>query len=133
MHAGRSIAYRALTQYLTENSSHADARNAWVIAARDLYGACSFQAIQTGRAWDAVGLPPPATAAYLAYCGNYSGNTSLYQSANLLLANGCLLTVVPGGSASFGGNSVKLSPGFKAQGGSYFRAYTNDCFFTNLN
>ncbi|MFT3679085.1 MAG: M4 family metallopeptidase [Ferruginibacter sp.] len=54
-----AIAY-ASQNYLTETSGYANARNAWVQAAASLYGACSFEAIQTGKAWNSVGLPPPA-------------------------------------------------------------------------
>ncbi len=57
-----AIAY-ASQNYLTETSGYAEARNAWVQAAVALYGTCSYEAIQTGKAWNAVGLPPPGTNA----------------------------------------------------------------------
>lgn len=56
-----AIAYQS-QNYLTSNANYANARDAWVQAASNLYGACSFEAIQTGKAWNAVGLHPTGTS-----------------------------------------------------------------------
>lgn len=51
-----SIAFRALSQYLTVSSQFIDARNATIQAAIDIYGACSNEVIQCAAAWNAVGV-----------------------------------------------------------------------------
>jgi Zn-dependent metalloprotease len=50
------IAYKNLCYYLTPYSSYADARAGAIQAAVDLYGDCSFEAIETAYAWYAVGV-----------------------------------------------------------------------------
>lgn len=50
------ILYRAMYAYLGPSSQFADAKNATIYSAMDLYGACSFQVIQTINAWNAVGV-----------------------------------------------------------------------------
>ena len=52
----QAITYRNLTVYLTPSSEYADARTYSVIAAQDLYGACSPEVITTANAWYAVGV-----------------------------------------------------------------------------
>ncbi len=54
-----AIAYRTLTYYLTYTSDFEDARFYSLIAAADLYGACSNEYTQTGNAWYAVGVGTP--------------------------------------------------------------------------
>jgi len=56
--AGR-IAYRTLTRYLVSSSAYADARNASIQAASDLFGASSGEVAQVTNAWCAVALCPP--------------------------------------------------------------------------
>ena len=127
--AAREIAYRALTVgYLFTNSDHAQARTAWVHAAVDLYGECSLQAIETGKAWDAVGLPPPANNIINNICGTFGGSlVSLTKPTIFSLAPGCLMTVIPSSLVQYGAKKVVLNPSFKAQNGSKFRAYVSDC------
>ena len=129
--AAREIAYRALTVgYLFNNSDHAQARTAWVHAAVDLYGECSLQAIETGKAWNAVGLSPPSDNLITNICGIYGGSVnSLTKPSIFSLAPGCLMTVVPSSLVQYGARKVVLNPGFKAQNGSKFRAYISDCRF----
>lgn len=50
------IAFRALTVYYTPGTNYASARNLSIQAARDLFGNCSNEVIQTTRAWYAVGV-----------------------------------------------------------------------------
>ena len=51
-----AIAYRNLNYYLTQSSNYADARNGALQAAEDLYGTCSYEVLQVGEAWYAVGV-----------------------------------------------------------------------------
>lgn len=51
-----AIAYRAMTAYMTPGTTYADVRNYTIQAAKDLFGACSNQVIQTTNAWYAVGV-----------------------------------------------------------------------------
>jgi len=50
------IAFRALTVYFTPSTNYAAARLLTIQAAKDLFGACSNEVIQTTRAWYAVGV-----------------------------------------------------------------------------
>ncbi len=50
------IAFRALTLYYTPNTNYANARILSIQAAKDLFGNCSNQVIQTTNAWHAVGV-----------------------------------------------------------------------------
>ncbi len=71
-HAAR-IHYRALTTYYTSNETYANARNAEISAAKDLYGAGSpeeqavwnaFAAINVGSAWSGTTPPPPSGSTF---------------------------------------------------------------------
>jgi hypothetical protein len=55
---GRKIAYRGLTRYLNSDATYADAREASISAASDLYGADSSEVESVTNAWCAVGLCP---------------------------------------------------------------------------
>lgn len=50
------IAYRALTVYYTPSTNFANARLLTIQAAKDLFGNCSNEVIQTTNAWYAVGV-----------------------------------------------------------------------------
>lgn len=50
------IAFRALTVYFTPTTNYAMARLLTIQAAKDLFGECSNEVIQTTRAWYAVGV-----------------------------------------------------------------------------
>jgi Zn-dependent metalloprotease len=54
-----AIAYRTLTNYLGNSSQYADARTYSLIAAEDLYGACSKEYVAVAAAWYAVGIGAP--------------------------------------------------------------------------
>ena len=56
MEKATAIAYRNLTVYLTPFSKYNDAQFFSILAAQDLYGACSFEVEQVTNAWAAVGL-----------------------------------------------------------------------------
>lgn len=51
-----SISFRNLTVYLSPNSNYSDARFYSILAAQDLYGACSPEVVATANAWYAVGV-----------------------------------------------------------------------------
>ncbi len=76
--AAASIAYRALTVYLTPYSTYSDARYYTILAANDLYGSCSNEVINTTNAWYAVGIGGLYTNAVIA-----SFNPSLTYSCNI--------------------------------------------------
>ncbi|MBO9702258.1 MAG: M4 family metallopeptidase [Sporocytophaga sp.] len=50
------IAYRALVYHFTPNTNYAQARQFTILAAEDLYGQCSNEALQVAKAWYAVGV-----------------------------------------------------------------------------
>jgi bacillolysin len=131
--AARNIAYRALTAgYLFPNSTFADARYAWVSSAVDLYGECSFQAIETGKAWNAVGLAPPLSNTNTPLCGTYGASiVSLTSPGTFSLSPGCNFVVNPSSLVQYGANKVVMLPGFKANNASHFRAYVSDCRFAS--
>jgi len=56
MDKARMIAYRNNSYYLTPSSQYADAAFYSLLAANDLYGNCSPEAMAVKNAWDAVGL-----------------------------------------------------------------------------
>ncbi len=129
--AARAIAYRALTiGYLFSNSGFSQARTAWVHAAVDLYGECSLQAIETGKAWNAVGLAPPENNSVINICGTFGASVfSITQPGIYSLSPNCNVLVTPSSLVQFGARKVILSPGFRANNGSRFRAYVSDCRF----
>jgi bacillolysin len=56
MNKASRIAYLALTSILQNSSQYADARQATIQAAINLYGECSFEHQATADAWYAVGV-----------------------------------------------------------------------------
>ena len=56
MAKAEAIAYRAMTIYMTPSTDYAAVRNYCIQAAKDLYGSCSNEVIQTTNAWYAVGV-----------------------------------------------------------------------------
>lgn len=56
MAKAQAIAYRAMTTYMTPSTDYNAVRNYCIQAAKDLYGACSNEVIQTTNAWYAVGV-----------------------------------------------------------------------------
>ncbi|MBS1636521.1 MAG: M4 family metallopeptidase [Bacteroidetes bacterium] len=53
-----AIAYRALSVYMTPLTDYNNVRQYTIQAAKDLYGPCSTEMIQTTNAWYAVGVGP---------------------------------------------------------------------------
>jgi bacillolysin len=130
------IAYRVMTTYLYANSNYYDSRSAWVHAAEDLYGPCSFEAIQTGKAWHAVGIFPPLTVTS-DFCGTYGSNVLTYaKPGQVNIAQNCITNILTTGNTVTvtSAKKILISPntGFKfsALNGSRFVANINsDCSF----
>lgn len=90
MAKAQAIAYRAMAFYMTPGTDYADVRNFTIQAAKDLYGACSNEVIQTTNAWYAVGvgtqyspglIAPNFTASQVSSCSlpvtiNFNNTTS---------------------------------------------------------
>ena len=128
------IAYQALTNYLSSSSDYQDSRNAWVAAATDLFGECSTEAIQTGKAWYAVGIgPPTSTPAANTYCGNYGlVALDLTKPGSISLSPSCSVNILTtGNQVTFtSADKVIINPGFTALEGSKFTANIEpDCLF----
>ncbi len=127
----RRIAYHTLTNYLTSTSGYNVARNAWVHAAAQLYGECSFEAIQTGKAWAAVGITPPSAGAYY-YCGTYGASPYFNnKTGSIYLSYNCNTSISNSGNQVrfTSGEKVVIGSGFSALSGSKFKASLNECGF----
>ncbi len=130
-----AIAYRSLTVYLTPGSGYAAARQGAIEAAKDLFGNCSFEVVQTALAWDAVGVYAPATIAVnLDACDDFYNSTApnIFIASNTIRAgnicNSGYTTVHNDGTLVMkAGQSVELRPGFWAKPGSYSHAYIMTC------
>ncbi len=70
-----AIAYRALNTYMTPNTDYANVRAYTIQAAKDLYGSCSNEAIQTTNAWYAVGVGAQYVAGVIA--PDFSANQTI--------------------------------------------------------
>ena len=128
------IAYKVLCDYLGENSNYLDSRNAWVQAAENLFGVCSFQAIQTGKAWHAVGIgPPPAETLSLCNVSYGSAPATINTPDMIATELNCFVHVGPESSlVEFkSGSKVTFQDGFRAFTGANFKANTTECFFAN--
>lgn len=131
------IAYRALTVYLTSTSGYYDAREAWIKAAEDLYGNCSFEAIQVASAWHAVAVGHSLNQYNNGVCGVVQGSIVFpYTESGInsvIGAESCFNIVYPSstGVNYLAGVFVELRPGFEAKSGSNFLAAINPCSKTN--
>lgn len=128
--AARSIVYRNMEFYLTTASGYVDSREGSLRAAEDLYGWCSNNMLQVGKAWYAVGV---ATADpdwnKVVACGNLVNGT-FYKGINSISSgNGCFTTVLANQSAAFtsGPGGVTLKPGFTATQSCGFSAFIDVC------
>lgn len=79
MAEAQAIAYRAMAYYMSPGTDYADVRACTIQAAKDLYGACSNEVIQTTNAWYAVGVGAQYTP------GVIGPNFSASQSASCSL------------------------------------------------
>ncbi len=130
-YAASRILYRAMYAYLTSTAQFADAKNATIYSAVDLYGNCSNEVLQTINAWNAVGVSSntgfassgPVNCAAL----NTAHNSLQVYTAryiNELTAN-CV--IVPNSTMVnfFAGESITLNPGFSS--GDEFLAMIDPC------
>lgn len=128
------IAYLAHVGFLVSDSDYEDSRDAWVAAASVLFGSCSEQAIQAGKAWHAVGLPPPTLVDYV-LCNEFygSGNSTVLYPGAIRTNENCVVIVSNnGGTTAFkAGSHIQLKPGFHAQFGSDFTGEITDCIFAS--
>lgn len=119
-----AIAFRDLTVYLTPGSDYEDVRFYAVESARDLYGACSTEQIQTSNAWYAVGVgalttPQPVVnfnAGYPNSCVapatfQFQNNSSIGQSYLWDFGDGTTSTLVSPSHTytAYGDYTVKLT------------------------
>jgi bacillolysin len=130
LNAARDITYRNMDLYLTTASGYIDSREGSLRAAEDLYGWCSNNMLQVGKAWYAVGV---ATADpdwnKVMSCGNLVNGT-FYRGINSLSTNNsCTTTLLANQSAAFtsGPAGITLKPGFTAVQSCLFSAFIDVC------
>ena len=126
-----AIAWYVHAFLLGPTSDYQDARDAWVAAASTLFGECSFEAVQTGKAWYAVGFDPPPVSS-LVLCNSYGlSDITITHESTISTDHLCDVDIVDGGGEVIfsAGVAVNLNPGFHAFNGSSFRANLNDCDF----
>ncbi|MBK9732584.1 MAG: M4 family metallopeptidase [Chitinophagaceae bacterium] len=132
--AAGDIAYLALTEYVTSAATFEDSRSATLQAAIEIFGSCSNEAIQTGKAWDAVAVGELTEDYFESVCGNILFGS--WQAIGELQSGGgtCTTTATPTiSSVTFSaGYSVTLSEGFSASysGNNTFTAYLEPCAYT---
>jgi Zn-dependent metalloprotease len=126
-----AIAYRNLTVYLSSGSSYADAKNGSIQAARDLFGDCSKEVLQTARAWDAVGVNNSDLISYDATIDcptlNFVHGLHLPYTAHVFndIRSNC--SISPNGTSVVfqAGHVITLKPGFDS--GDAFHAFIDPC------
>ena len=132
------IFYHAL-HYLGTDSKYIQAHDYTIQSAIDLYGACSFEAVQVAEAWRAVGIGTGSTCFdnYTA-CGislfPYTLSFPYYRSnSSFIMAGGLYCAVNVGTSNTVtvtAHDYVQFLPGFNAATGTDFRAYIDPCVIT---
>lgn len=121
------IVYRALTVYMTSNTNYSQARQHTIQAAKDLFGDCSFEVVNTTNAWYAVGVGDEYSIPWNLYISNTitSGTVETYTAVNKIEADN---VIEPNTDVEYrAGNKIVLKPGFHAKAGSHFHAYIEDC------
>lgn len=103
------IAFRTLVNYLTNTSDYADARFYSILAAIDLYGACSDEVENITKAWYAVGVGPNYVDAVVA---DFSSDFNVFCSYPISVQFDNLSINGLSFSWNFGdgGNSSQISP-----------------------
>ena len=87
MASAAKIAFRALTVYYTPSTNYANARILSIQAAKDLFGTCSNEVIQTTNAWYAVGVGAAYSAAAINPNFNASNTNYCTLPANVSFNN----------------------------------------------
>lgn len=120
------IWYRALTVYMTSNTTFSGARTATANAATDLYGAAAADSVN--KAWDAVGVPGPSPTTVLtngvAVTG-ISASTGTWKHYKITVPSGqsSLAIVMSGGT---GDGDLYVKRGAQPTSSSYdYRPYLN--------
>jgi Zn-dependent metalloprotease/PKD repeat protein len=83
------IAFRALTVYFTPYTNFSMARHLSIQAAKDLFGSCSMEMIQTMNAWHAVGVGPAYVAGTISpeFKSDFTTFCSIPASINFSITN----------------------------------------------
>jgi hypothetical protein len=125
------IAYRNLTVYLTSSSNYTSAKIGSIKSAIDLYGDCSFEVLQTIKAWEAVGVMSGNYHYDIVTNCNYLSNVSQPTTIKAIhnITSNCDLSLNNQSITYIAGNSIHLLPGFRS--GSSFHAYIEDPCFPN--
>ena len=129
------IVYRSITNGgLTSDFQYIDAAMSSVQAATELYGKCSYEAMQTYKAWQAVGVyftpsnyyyDAPTTCALAVFLNILHPSASyIHISAMNQLDASCNLSSINKPVIFSAGNEVRLLPGFKSN--QDFHAYICD-------
>ncbi|MBC7776059.1 MAG: M4 family metallopeptidase [Phycisphaerae bacterium] len=126
------IAYLAL-HYLDEGATYLDAREASLRAARQIFGACSFEEVQVGKAWYAVHVGNALPQFNYEICG--VREDGIWQGINAVIGGGSCVTTVQAHADNVtfaAGNTIVFRPGFTATvaGDNRFLAYLESCSFT---
>lgn len=126
-----AIAYRNLSVYLTSSSNFTDAKQGAILAAIDLFGACSNEVFQTIKAWEAVGLNTLDIIGYdtqvdcsTIQFSSINYNPKIFHNAIHNLTSDCYLNLqalYPIVINFVAGNSIELKPGFHSA--LFFSAY----------
>ncbi len=132
MQDAAAIMYRGITRYLHNTSTFIDTRDATILAAIDLFGACSFEVEETINAWDAVGVPVGALTSGTApttetVCGTFNINTfpTVYAATNLVetCSTGLVIEVDAPPIELVSGVEIVLGPGTWIKEVDFFHAH----------
>ncbi len=130
------ITFRNLTTYITEASNYVDARLGSIEAAEDEYGQGN-EYNQVIEAWNAVGVYDNEVGWDFRLCGVFTVDREIKAMNNIVAGDLCT-TIEPseisvGADVEFkAGNKVRLTQGFVANSGCYFRASIVGDFCTEL-
>ena len=130
-HAG-AIVFRSLTAYLNANAQYADARDASIQAATDLFGGCSAELAAVTNAWYAVGVGNPFSNAVVAAFTS-SSNYFCMAPASVQFTNGSLNASGYAWEFGDGTTSLAASPQhtYSAPGSYTVRLVANGSTFCN--
>lgn len=127
------IAYYAMLNYFTPTTTYSEARTYTILAAEDLFGVCSNQAVQTGKAWFAVGVGNDVLETRNV-CGTYiNGSTNVFRAVATLNSGssscgGTPVFINSGATVAFvSGININLEPGFTSEAGSDFVGEISAC------
>lgn len=130
------IAYLTNAFYLTSEAQYLDARNQSIQVAIDYFGSCSKAALETAKAWYAVGVGGAQTlTADRNVCGNFTASEGAlhFKGVDVLpVASGCAVVLYPAANAYLfsAAKTVVLSPGFRALDGAQVQVFIDSCNMT---